>query len=450
MVNAKIERGKTPEKGRTPLRDTKINNAVRRISVMVYSDSSDMDEFELQNLSIETAEPVIRHFRPEWDLSKVQMKPLTEGYSNLLALFWEDEITPDSIVIRINGPASFGIIDRKREIFYTKLLTASNCIDYVIGEFKNGIVMRYIDGKPIRNAQNLTDEIEVEIARKMANLHRLPARLEWQVGGQRVDRIISSYFTVLSKMLKLDAIDFDNELEALGCPKVAKIVEMVQYNASQWDRLGRVQQTPLVNAHCDCHLDNMMYENVTGNICLIDLEVMRPFPAAFDLAYHFATYETIAADSLQKVNPEKRVVIWLRNYFDELGFDSENMEKVMQDYVTGIKLMLPLVFLNLMLLGILIGQNVPPHQSGFDFASFVSTKYSLVYDIFTGKRLEQLCPGIYIDWDAPNDFEVDTTNRRKSLHVSDNHVAKGLTSAYQRAFCESDKDFVRRQRGSYF
>ena len=34
----------------------------------------------------------------------------------------------------------------------------------------------------------------------------------------------------------------------------------------------------------------------------------------------------------------------------------------MQDYVTGIKLMLPLVFLNLMLLGILIGQNVPPHQ----------------------------------------------------------------------------------------
>ena len=29
-------------------------------------------------------------------------------------------------------------------------------------------------------------------------------------------------------MLKLDATDFDNELEARGCPKVAKIVEMVQ------------------------------------------------------------------------------------------------------------------------------------------------------------------------------------------------------------------------------
>ena len=52
MVNAKIERGKTPERGRTPMRDTKINNAVRRISVMVYSDKNEMDEFELQNLSI--------------------------------------------------------------------------------------------------------------------------------------------------------------------------------------------------------------------------------------------------------------------------------------------------------------------------------------------------------------------------------------------------------------
>ena len=31
-------------------------------------------------------------------------------------------------------------------------------------------------------------------------------------------------------MLKLDATDFDNALEARGCPKVAKIVEMVQVN----------------------------------------------------------------------------------------------------------------------------------------------------------------------------------------------------------------------------
>ena len=55
-MNAKIERGKTPERGRTPIgapmRDTKINNAVRRVSVMVYSDTNEMDEFELQNLSI--------------------------------------------------------------------------------------------------------------------------------------------------------------------------------------------------------------------------------------------------------------------------------------------------------------------------------------------------------------------------------------------------------------
>ena len=62
------------------------------------------------------------------------------------------------------------------------------------------------------------------------------------------------------------------------------------------------------------------------------------------------------------MNPEKRVVYWLRNYFDELCVDPENFEELMREYVTGIKLMLPLVFLNLMLLGILIGQNIPAHQ----------------------------------------------------------------------------------------
>ena len=78
-------------------------------------------------------------------------------------------------------------------------------------------------------------------------------------------------------------------------------------------------------------------------------------------------------------------------------------------------------------------------------------KYRLVYELFTGKRLEELCPGIYVDWEKPKDLETTDENRRKSLPkvVTDNHIAKGLTTAYQRAFHESDKDFIRRQRGSY-
>ena len=62
---------------------------------------------------------------------------------------------------------------------------------------------------------------------------------------------------------------------------------------------------------------------------------------------------------MTQVNPEKRVVIWLRNYFDALGVETEKMDDLLKIYVTSIKLMLPMAFLNLMLLGIVVGQNSP-------------------------------------------------------------------------------------------
>ena len=64
-------------------------------------------------------------------------------------------------------------------------------------------------------------------------------------------------------------------------------------------------------------------------------------------------------ESLTQVNPEKRIVIWLRNYFDELGVETEKMDDLLKIYITSIKLMLPMAFMNLMLLGIVVGQNAP-------------------------------------------------------------------------------------------
>ena len=64
-------------------------------------------------------------------------------------------------------------------------------------------------------------------------------------------------------------------------------------------------------------------------------------------------------ESLTQVNPEKRVVIWLRNYFDELRVETEKMDDLLKIYITSIKLMLPMAFMNLMVLGIVVGQNAP-------------------------------------------------------------------------------------------
>ena len=62
----------------------------------------------------------------------------------------------------------------------------------------------------------------------------------------------------------------------------------------QIDYLMTLQKAPIGTAHCDAHLDNFMYCKVTGKLSMIDLELMRPFPVSFDLAYHFLSYESIS------------------------------------------------------------------------------------------------------------------------------------------------------------
>lgn len=66
-----------------------------------------------------------------------------------------------------------------------------------------------------------------------------------------------------------------------------------------------------------------------------------------------------------------------------------------------------------------------------DFAGFVVAKYKLLYNLFTGKRIEELCPGIYVDWDKPKDFDESSRKRRNSLtHATHNHVLQEGPKAF--------------------
>ena len=54
-----------------------------------------------------------------------------------------------------------------------------------------------------------------------------------------------------------------------------------------------------------------------GKICIVDLEFMRPFPAAYELAYHFATYESIAVVSWRCIISYRQILEkqeYLRKY----------------------------------------------------------------------------------------------------------------------------------------
>ena len=54
-----------------------------------------------------------------------------------------------------------------------------------------------------------------------------------------------------------------------------------------------MQKAPLGTCHGDCHLDNFMFCKDSNKLSVIDFEVTRPFPVAYDLANHFSTYASL-------------------------------------------------------------------------------------------------------------------------------------------------------------
>ena len=141
------------------------------------------------------------------------------------------------------------------------------------------------------------------------------------------------------------------------------------------------------------------------------------------------------------------------------------MDELLKIYITSIKLMLPMALMNLMLLGIVVGQNAPVNAVNFlknhscirinkilltikskniktemDFAGFFVAKYNLLYNLFTGKRIEELCPGLYVDWNKPKDFDETSRKRRNSLkHATHNHVLQEGSDVY--IFDQSETNF---------
>ena len=116
-----------------------------------------------------------------------------------------------------------------------------------------------------------------------------------------------------------------------------------------------IQKTPTVTAHCDAHLDNFMYCEATGELTMIDFELMHPFPVAFDFAYHFIFYEP-KHTSLDQIHPREKQAILLKEYFNEMGHAGNNQKQLIEDYLDSIEIMVPVVILHCIILVIMLAE----------------------------------------------------------------------------------------------
>lgn len=132
------------------------------------------------NDSHNSALKLILTLMPDWasEDSDVDFVRFTDGITNTLLKavnrrpgLSKLDIDRDSILLRAYGHGTAVLIDREREAENHELLMRHGLATRLLGRFQNGMLYRYIIGKPAR-AQDLSDpQILAAIARRLAQWH---------------------------------------------------------------------------------------------------------------------------------------------------------------------------------------------------------------------------------------------------------------------------------------
>ncbi|RGP76602.1 ethanolamine kinase [Fusarium sporotrichioides] len=328
------------------------------------------------NESHDSALKLILTLMPDWasEDSNVDFVRFTDGITNTLLKainrrpgMSKVDVDRDAILLRAYGHGTAVLIDREREAENHELLMKHGLATQLLARFKNGMMYRYILGKPAR-AQDLCEPLILSaIARRLAHWHAtvpcLPdpnhARDDKHVNGNasanastnghtngcvngdsdrsRQEQIDSTapgkpppnMWTTMQKWIFALPTDTDAQRERQALLQ-AELKQMVQ-KLSQRPGLGK---NGLVFAHCDLLCANVIIhedDDAAPTVDFIDYEYATPSPAAFDVANHFAEWAGYDCDYSAVPRQDQRLAFvteYIKSYFALTGESVDEGEEV--------------------------------------------------------------------------------------------------------------------------
>jgi ethanolamine kinase len=328
------------------------------------------------NESHDSALKLILTLMPDWasEDSNVDFVRFTDGITNTLLKavnrrpgMSKLDVDRDAILLRAYGHGTAVLIDREREAENHELLMRHGLATQLLARFKNGMMYRYILGKPAR-AQDLSEPLILSaIARRLAHWHAtvpcLPdpnhARDEKHVNGNgstngqinghangcvngdsdksRQEQIDSTapgkpppnVWTTMQKWIFALPTDTDAQRERQALLQAE--LKVVVQKLSQRPGLGK---NGLVFAHCDLLCANVIIhqeDDTAPTVDFIDYEYATPSPAAFDVANHFAEWAGYDCDYAAVPRQDQRLAFvkeYIKAYFALTGETVDEEEEV--------------------------------------------------------------------------------------------------------------------------
>ncbi|XP_047545921.1 ethanolamine kinase [Vanessa atalanta] len=257
---------------------------------------------------------ILSILRPEWTPENIKFKVFTDGITNKLVAcqFNAEQVGENNIVlVRIYGNKTDLLIDRNAEVRNITVLNKSGLAPQIYGVFKNGLAYEYYPGVTLSPNTVIDSKISGLVAKQMAKMHKIELGKEIKKEPMVWDK--TEQFLSLIPEKFTDANKHERFASSFGSLTRLRI---------EYERLKSLlikTESPIVFAHNDLLLGNVIYNESKGKISFIDYEYASYNYQAFDIANHFNEFVGISIDDIDyNRHPSKDFQMnWIEKYLVE-------------------------------------------------------------------------------------------------------------------------------------
>ncbi|KAJ6180595.1 hypothetical protein N7519_011056 [Penicillium mononematosum] len=288
---------------------------------------------------------LILALNPDWEGpgNNIEFVRFTDGITNTLLKIinlkpglTEEQIDNEAVLMRAYGNGTEVLIDRERETKSHALLASRGLAPPLLARFKNGLLYRFIRGKPCGHQDLVSPPIWRGVARRLAQWHAvLPSSgaasakdaSVAEIAASRDDEITvikprragPSMWAVLQKwVLALPVTTPEQRARRLS------LQAELQWVLDILDDGKGIGEDGLVFSHCD-----LLYGIAPVNF--IDYEYAVPAPAAFDISNHLAEWGGYDCDyNMMPTKSVRRQFLteYTKSYCEQRGLDASSQAEI--------------------------------------------------------------------------------------------------------------------------
>lgn len=262
---------------------------------------------------------ILPRVRPHWKPEDLAYHIFESGVTNTLVAFYQRELGlhnsgDDVILLRINGEGTDQIINRTDEVVTILSLQKEGFCAPLLAQLANGLCYGFCPGRRLKVHETSSNTVIMrKIAGMMARLHTV------EVPSYFKEREPFLWFKIAEMMKSVPTSFEDQHKQRLFLNSIGSIEDLRREIATTRSLIFRTCNTPIVFCHNDIHSANIIYNEETDGINLVDFEYAGPNYSAYDIANHFCEFAGVEDVDYAKYPEEDVQKMWIRMYLEEKG-----------------------------------------------------------------------------------------------------------------------------------